>query len=230
MRPDDVGDARRRWRRTDHRSRPGAQRGEHGGGDRRMPLVARMEPIGATQVARAAVGRMEIVDRVEAIEADEGCAVLFTGLRDDGVEAGRWEPAADAEHAGVRPGQRADDRLVLRRKDVFGRIEPHIVGAELDRHQRRVRGRDGAQLGNRPGGLGAAARDQVEIHAQLVGHQRGKCPVLSGREPPGADAVAERDIDLALQALGIGGGGRADHLAGGHRRAPRGRLPDGKDQ
>jgi len=62
----------------------------------------------------------------------------------------------------------------------------------------------------------------------IVRHQRRKGPVLGDRKSAGADAVAEGDVGLPLQALRIRPGVRAKHLAGGHRRALRTRFANGE--
>src|SRR2546425_7320072 len=110
-----------------------------------------MEPIGAAKVARATIHRVEIVDPIEAIQAHERRAVALTGLRDDGIDTRRWQPAADAEYARMWSADGAHDRFVLGSKRVQGRGEADIVGAQLDGDQRRVGGGDGAELRDRPG-------------------------------------------------------------------------------
>ena len=148
----------------------------------------------------------------------------FAGLRDDGVDRVGRQPAADAEDSGLRAGDAADDGVVLRGKGVERRVEPHVVGAELDGDERRVGRLDRAQLGQRPGRLGPAAGHQVERHAQLVRDQSGKGTILRRGKPAGADAVAQGDVDLALQALIVSSGVHAKHLAGSHHRGFCARL------
>src|SRR5260370_12772394 len=230
MRPDDVGDLRGCWLRTDKGSRSSAERREDGGRDRRVSLVAGMEPVGTAQKARPTIAGVEVIDAVEPNEADERPAVPQTRLLNDGVAASGWQPAADAQHAGLRTAHGADDGLVLRRKHVRGCVETDVVGAQLDRHQGRVGGGDPTQLRDRPGGLRAAVGHQVEVHPQLFANQRRKCPVLGGREAAGADTVAEGDVYLPLQALIVGTCVHADHLTRCHRGTLGGRLPDGENQ
>ena len=99
MGPNDVRDLWYRRRGTDNGSRSGTQRGEDGGGHRRVPLVSGMEPVGTAEITRPTVLGVEFVDRVEAIQADERPAVPHAHLLDDRVDAGGWEPAADAEQS-----------------------------------------------------------------------------------------------------------------------------------
>src|SRR5919204_2235679 len=98
MDADYARDRRRAWRRADHGCRSSAQRGEDGRRDRSMALVAGMEPVGPSQIARATIRGMKIVDHIEAIQADERAAVPRTGAGDDGIEIRRWQPASDAQH------------------------------------------------------------------------------------------------------------------------------------
>src|SRR5205823_12839751 len=121
-------------------------------------------------------------------------------------------PATDADGPDAAGRAPADDRLVLRRERVGRRAEADVVGAQLDRHQGRTGGVDGGKLGDTPGGLGPAPRDQVEVRPELVGDDIGKRVVLGGRVAAGADAVAQRDVDLALQAVAVGTGVDAQHL------------------
>src|ERR1700682_2486839 len=99
MCPDDVGDLRCRRLWTDDGSRSGAECREDGGRDRGVALVAGMEPVGPAEITRPAVLAVEFIDSVETIQADERPMMPLTHLLDDGVHAGGWQPAADAEHA-----------------------------------------------------------------------------------------------------------------------------------
>src|SRR5205809_1956469 len=99
MSPDDVGNLRRRWERTDDGRRPGAERKQDLGGDRGVSLVARMEPVGASEVTRPAVPSVKVVDAVEPIQADEGPAVPLARLRNDQVKTRGRQPAAEAKDA-----------------------------------------------------------------------------------------------------------------------------------
>src|SRR2546428_5388195 len=108
-----------------------------------------MEPVGAAEVARTAIGAMEVVDGVEAVQRDEGRAMPLAGLHDDVIDRGRRQPAADTEDARLRARDAAYDRLVLRRERVKRGVEPNVVGAELDGDERRVGRLDGAELRQR---------------------------------------------------------------------------------
>src|ERR1700680_3287885 len=99
MGPNDVRDLWYRRRGTDNGSRSGTQRGEDGGGHRRVPLVSGMEPVGTAEITRPTVLGVEFVDRVEAIQADERPAVPHAHLLDDRVEAPGRRPGPVGEHA-----------------------------------------------------------------------------------------------------------------------------------
>src|SRR5207237_3501864 len=128
--------------------------------------------------------------------ADERSAMALAGGRDDRVNGGRWQPAADAQHPGARPADGVYDGGVLGGKGGCRRVEADVVGAELDRDQGRLRRLDGAELLETPGGFRPAARHQVEVHAELLGHQPRESIVRRGREAAGTDAVPQGDIDL----------------------------------
>ena len=189
-----------------------------------------MKPVGSPEITRPAVLPVEVMDAVEPIQTDKPSAVPLAHLRDDRIEAVARQPAADAEHAGLRASDGADDGFVLGGKHVRRGIEAHIVGAELDRHQRRVGGGHGAQKRDRPGRFGAAAGYEVEVHPQLVGNQRGKGSVRRRGETAGADAVTQGDVDLPLQPLGVCSSVHADHFTRCHDGTLDGRLPDGEKQ